>query len=109
MEQHRPYLVSVGYRLTPENVVPLVRQLRQGAERLTCKPRWVFAGTRPVAELARGEHFFDKIFDGTEDLDDCIAFLRGIDRPAELNEGAQTLAARINQASARSRPPRCSM
>ncbi|MBC8536247.1 cobalamin B12-binding domain-containing protein [Feifania hominis] len=97
VEQHRPYLVSVGYRLTPENVVPLVRQLRQGAERLTCKPRWVFAGTRPVAELARGEHFFDKIFDGTEDLDDCIAFLRGIDRPAELNEGAQTLAARINQ------------
>ncbi len=73
---HRPYMVSLGYRLTPENVVPLIRQLKELSRSLPVQPRWVFGGTRPVAELVKQENFFEKIFDGSDDLDDTISFLR---------------------------------
>ncbi len=96
-KQYQPYLVSVGYRLTPENVVPLIRALKQQSAALNCKPVWVFAGTRPVAQLAAKEDFFDLIFDGTEDVDACIAFLRGMDNPLQTAQHADTLVERIMQ------------
>lgn len=97
--EHRPSMVSLGYRLTPANVVPLVRELIEKSGRLAHRPVWVFAGTRPVAEEVKKLGFFDVVFDGTEDLDDCIAFLRtgafGKKGSAEIH--AQNLADRIRQ------------
>ena len=72
-----PEMVSVGYRLTPENVEPLLDALIAGAKTLKEQPRWVFGGTRPVAERAARRAFFEKVFYGTEDIDETLAFLRG--------------------------------
>lgn len=80
VRQLRPVLVTVGFRLTPDNVVPLLHQLIEESRTLEENPRWVFGGTRPVAEMVRREagNFFEKVYDGTEDLDETIAFLRGL-------------------------------
>lgn len=80
IRQDKPYMVSLGYRLTPENIVPLVQDLQRQAQTLPEQPRWVFGGTRPVAEEVRKLGFFEKVFDSTEDLDDTIAFLRNTER-----------------------------
>lgn len=73
----KPAIVSVGYRLTPENVEPLLDALIDGSRALKVQPRWVFGGTRPVAERAARRNFFDKVFFGTEDIDETLSFLRG--------------------------------
>lgn len=76
-EKRQPVMVAVGYRLTPENVVPLLEELQRGADTLSVRPKWVFGGTRPVAEQARKFPIFEKVFDGSEDVDETISFLRG--------------------------------
>ena len=76
IEQHKPVMVTLGYRLTPANGVTIVRELIEKSARLTHKPIWIFGGTAPVAEKVRELGFFDVIFDGTDDIDDSITFLR---------------------------------
>ena len=95
----RPAIAAVGYRLTPANGAALVRQLQAGAADLPVQPHWVFGGTRPAAEAVRGLGFFDTIFDGAEDIDDCIAFLRTGRRPESGGPEvwAQDLMGRLRQ------------
>ena len=75
-EKHKPVMITLGYRLTPENGVTIVRELIEKSKRLTHKPVWIFGGTAPVADRVRELGFFDVIFDGTDDIDDSIIFLR---------------------------------
>jgi len=75
-EKYKPVIITLGYRLTPENGVKLVHELRDKSVRLTHKPVWIFGGTAPVASKVREIGFFDVIFDGTDDIDDSITFLR---------------------------------
>jgi methylmalonyl-CoA mutase cobalamin-binding subunit len=99
--EHRPVMISVGYRLTSSNAVLLVRELIEKSKKLDYRPTWVFAGTRPVAQEVRKLGFFDVIFDSTEDIDDCITFLRtGVFGPSNHSEiYAQKLTDRIRQKS----------
>ena len=76
VETHKPEMVALGYRLTPENGVAIVRELIDKSTSLTHKPVWIFGGTRPVAQKVRELNFFDVIFDGSDDIDDSITFLR---------------------------------
>ena len=76
VEERKPAMVTLGYRLTPENGVTIVRELIEKSAKLTCKPLWIFGGTEPVADKVRELGFFDVIFDGTDDIDDSITFLR---------------------------------
>lgn len=99
VEAVRPDVVALGYRLTPENAVPLVEELRAGAAALSCTPHWLFGGTRPVARAVEALGFFDTVYDGTEDIDDCIAFLRGGEAEKDACERADTLVGRIRQKS----------
>lgn len=74
----RPDVVAVGYRLTPKNVLPLLRELEKNIEEKELSwCSWIFGGTKPVAEIAQSFAWFSKIFDGTEDIDDVISYLRG--------------------------------
>ncbi len=99
VQEHKPVMVALGYRLTPSNVLPIIRELEQKSRGLDYAPTWVFGGTRPVADQVRETDFFDTIFDGTEDIDDCIAFLRSGSRYGEANaeNNAQDLVGRIAQ------------
>ncbi|MBQ8319042.1 MAG: cobalamin B12-binding domain-containing protein [Lachnospiraceae bacterium] len=74
---YRPDMVGVGYRLTPENVVPLLEEINRRREKLSYNITWVFGGTMPVAHIARKYGFFSFVSDGTDDIVDSIRFLRG--------------------------------
>jgi len=76
IEKHKPVMATLGYRLTPENGVTIVRELIEKSAALTHKPLWLFGGTAQVADKVRELGFFDVIFDGTDDIDDSITFLR---------------------------------
>ncbi len=74
--KYKPMMVGVGYRLTPENVVPLLEQINNKRKLLDYEPVWIFGGTAPVAEIARKYGFFAFVSDGTDDILDSIRFLR---------------------------------
>ena len=74
--ENKPAMVGLSYRLTPKSGVSIVRDLIEKSKRLEYDPIWLYGGTEPVAEPVRGLDFFDVIFDGTDDIDDSIAFLR---------------------------------
>ena len=76
IKKNKPAIVGLGYRLTPENGVIIIRELIEKSAELSHKPIWIFGGTAPVAEKVRELDFFDVIFDGTDDIDDSITFLR---------------------------------
>ena len=76
VETYKPVMAGLGYRLTPENGVTIMRELIDKSASLKHKPVWLFGGTAPVADKVRELGFFDVIFDGTDDIDDSIAYLR---------------------------------
>ena len=95
--KHKADIVALSYRLTPENAVPLVEELKNKSKTLEKQPVWIFGGTAPVAKVVAKLEFFDKIFDSTEDIDDCIAYLRGVQRGVQEERYEQSLVSRIWQ------------
>lgn len=92
-----PDVVSVGFRLTPESVIPLLDALQNQIKLKNLNNiTWLFGGTKPVADIARRYSFFSKIFDGTEDLDDTIQYLKGNNLREVTASYPQTLIDRIN-------------
>ena len=83
--EHKPEMAAFGYRLTPENCITIVKELVEKSAKLQHKPKWLFGGTAPVASAVREMGFFDVIFDGTEDIDDSITYLRTGQLPDKAN------------------------
>lgn len=83
----KPDVVAIGFRLTPQNVEPLLQELEYAIKKRKLDGiEWIFGGTRPVAEAARKFSFLSTVFDGTEDTDDVINYLRGRNlKEAELS------------------------
>ena len=100
---NEPDVVALSYRLTPENGIAIIRELidRFNAEG-GHKPVWCFGGTAPVAALVRELGFFDVIFDGSDDIDDSIAFLRTGSLPEK--GGAELYSADLIGRLAQKRP-----
>jgi len=99
IRNNSPEYVAIGYRLTAENFEKLLPEIINLNKKLKKKPSWVFGGTPPVAEIAEKSGFFDVVFDGTEDIDDCISFLRtGIySKDTNIEHYAQDIVSRIEQ------------
>ena len=96
-QQERPDLVAVSYRLTPENGERLLGEFAEALDDLrSAGVRFAFGGTPPVAERARGLGFFERVFDGSEPVEEVIAYLKG-QGPAPLREAdyPQTALERI--------------
>ena len=71
-------LVGVSYRLTPETGERLLGQFAEEASELyELGVRFVFGGTPPVVKRAEKIGFFDRSFDGTEPIEEVLAYLRG--------------------------------
>ena len=72
-------LVGVSYRLTPETGERLLGEFAEAASDLhESGVRFVFGGTPPVAQRAEAlGMFFEKFFDGSQPMDEVLAFLRG--------------------------------
>lgn len=78
VKEEKPDLVAVSYRLTVEDLGPLLQQLRKGIETLPePRPRWVFGGTPPTAFKAEESGLFVQTFGGSETPEMVEAFIRG--------------------------------
>ncbi|WZL72435.1 methionine synthase [Clostridiaceae bacterium 35-E11] len=95
--QTKPDVVCIGFRLTPQSVIPLLDVLtNQIQEHHLESIAWLFGGTKPVAQIAKQYPFFSKIFDGTEDLDDVINYLRGKNLKEITSSYSQNIIERIH-------------
>lgn len=97
IEKCRPEMVSIGYRLTPSNVIPLLDEIAERREKLTFQPVWTFGGTKPVADEARKYDFFDFVSDGYDDIKDSIQFLRGETGKKDVMSYGSSLVERIEK------------
>ncbi|WP_165056701.1 MULTISPECIES: cobalamin B12-binding domain-containing protein [unclassified Adlercreutzia] len=97
IERLRPTIVGISYRLTPENVVPLLDEVERRAQDLDYDPIWDFGGTKPVADVARRYGMFSYISDGFDDINDNIRFLRGEGAGGGAESYGRTLLERISK------------
>jgi len=79
IKEEKADLVGVSYRLTPETGERLLGEFAEAASDLhESGVRFVFGGTPPVAQRAEAlGMFFEKFFDGSQPMDEVLAFLRG--------------------------------
>lgn len=93
----KPSMVGVSYRLTPENVVPLLDEIDKRQKEIPFEITWVFGGTKPVADIAHQYKFFSFISDGYDDINDSIRFLRGKKQDDIRANYGSTLIERIEE------------
>lgn len=78
VKEEKPDYVGVSYRLTPEPLKKVLVELKEKITKLGLKDiKWIFGGTEPTAEVAKESGIFSFIFDGTQDPDEVIGFLKG--------------------------------
>ncbi|MCG1010994.1 cobalamin B12-binding domain-containing protein [Tepidanaerobacter sp. GT38] len=78
VRQEKPHYVGVSYRLTPEPLKKVLAELKEKIDMLGLNDiKWVFGGTEPTAQVAKESGIFSFTFDGTEDPDEVIGFLKG--------------------------------
>lgn len=76
--QEKADLVAVSYRLTPETGVRLLVEFAEAADELHQRGvRFAFGGTPPVVEAVNQLGFFEATFDGTEPMEEIVAYLKG--------------------------------
>ena len=82
-----PDIIGISYRLTPENLRPLLRELRDmlAAAGLSDR-RLAFAGTPPVVAVAREFDLFEAFFEGGESIAEVKRYLRADSRKEEGQE-----------------------
>ena len=95
LEKEEFDIVAISYRLTPQNVIPLLEEVFKRTETLKYKPQWVFGGTKPVSDMARNYPFVF-ISDGYDDIIDSIRFLRGKSGGEQGDSYADNIIERIN-------------
>ncbi len=79
VHENRPHVLAIGYRLDPKAAGRLIERLVTALEEagVEPKPRLIFGGTPPVAQVARESGVFEKVFSGEEDISETMAYLRG--------------------------------
>jgi len=95
IQELRPQIVAVSYRLTPDNVIPLLDEIKRKKESLDFPVRWEFGGTKPVADVAASYGFFEYISDGYDDINDSIRYLRGMMGETTEKDYGRSLIERI--------------
>lgn len=80
INEKKPDIVALSYRLTPEPLNAILEELKEKIESNNIKNiTWLFGGTEPTAMVAEEYKIFDKIFYGKEDIDEVIAYLKDKD------------------------------
>lgn len=71
-------LVGISYRLTPETGERLLGDFAEAASDLHERGvRFAFGGTPPVVKRANALGFFERSFDGSEPVEEILAYLKG--------------------------------
>ncbi len=84
INKENPDIVALSYRLTVEPLKEILIELKEKIDKNKVENiEWLFGGTEPTSEVAEEFGIFDKEFNGTEDVDEVIAYLKGIDYSLE--------------------------
>ncbi|MDK2923636.1 MAG: hypothetical protein PWQ90_1077, partial [Pseudothermotoga sp.] len=87
IEKHDPDVVAMSYRLGAEALKNLLETLeRLLKERDLLRKTYIFGGTVETASVARTFNFISRAFDGTEEVDEIVMFLRGEARKLQKME-----------------------
>lgn len=97
VKREKADLVGISYRLTPETGERLLGEFAEAASELHEQGvRFAFGGTPPVAERARSIGFFERAFDGSEQVEEVLSYLKGDQAAAESEANyPQTTVERI--------------
>lgn len=82
IDEKKPDIVALSYRLTPEPLHKILEELKYKTKDIK-DITWLFGGTEPTSLVAKEWGIFDKIFYGDEDIDEVIAYLKGKDYSQE--------------------------
>lgn len=91
-----PEIVAISYRLGEEPLKNLLNEFIEKEKMLKNKNvKFVFGGTIETGKVAREYSLFDRVFDGSEEIEEVLNFLRG--RGVEIKEEdyPQTLWGRV--------------
>lgn len=96
MQEYRPDVLALSYRLTPDVVGSLVRELVAALEESgLADVELVFGGTAPVAEAAAATGAFARVFSGLEGVESVLAYLQGRDADQLAERYPDTLLGRL--------------
>jgi len=97
IQDERPDLVGVSYRLTPETGERLLAEFAEKVDGFREQGvRFAFGGTPPIAERAAAMGFFERVFDGNQAPPEVLSYLRGSEEEQRAEqEYPQTLIDRI--------------
>jgi len=85
IEDKKPDIVGLSYRLSPEPLNKILEELKEAISQndKLKNIQWLFGGTEPTALVAEKYNIFDKIFYGHEDIDEVISYLKGKENQEE--------------------------
>lgn len=82
-----PDIVALSYRLDPKALEELLKDFKKLLEKNDLlEKRYIFGGTVETAKIARKFDFIEKVFDGTEEVEDVVMFLRSKERYLRKSE-----------------------
>ena len=94
--EFQPQIVSISYRLSSDGVRKLLNELDEKLNNNNLKDRiFIFGGTIETSAVALEFDFISKIFDGSEEKEESIMFLRNQDKKNIDEKMPQTLRARV--------------
>jgi methylmalonyl-CoA mutase cobalamin-binding subunit len=78
VKREKADLVGISYRLTPETGERLLGEFAEAASELhEAGVRFAFGGTPPVVERVNSIGFFEQTFDGSEQVEEVLSYLKG--------------------------------
>lgn len=98
IREHKPDMVALSYRLSPESARALLAELGEELEKDPSlkQRRFVFGGTPPVARLAKETGLFEAVFQGGEPMSEIVALLKGVQAErSPVTSASSTLVQRI--------------
>jgi len=89
-------IIAVSYRLSPESALNLFQELKELIHAFGLSDKlFLFGGTPPVAELAKKQGIFQKVFSGLEPVEELKAFLSGKEVRGAATMPPQSLEERV--------------
>ncbi|HAA38275.1 MAG TPA: methionine synthase, partial [Firmicutes bacterium] len=94
--KYRPDILGLSYRLTPDLVNGLVREVAAGLEKAGLgETILIFGGTPAAAAAAEATGVFQRVFSGLEGIDEIVAYLQGREQEASSQRYADQLLPRL--------------
>lgn len=101
IDEYKPDIVAISYRLSPESIMPVFKELEEKIVKNGNNEgiKFILGTTKPVADIALKLGIFSRVFTGEETVEDVERYLTG--KKIKENSGIppQTLLKRIEYKS----------